>query len=91
MSILANVSFYVGRKSWRKHSGWRENWVVLAHWVFLLLGLAGTLIGGWMFLAGQPDDEDGRKITFASIVALLTGLFLIIDVLRSGATTERRS
>jgi hypothetical protein len=89
MSTLVHIPNYMDQAAPVSHSERYANWTVLARWTFLALGLMGTLVGGWMLLAGQPAGEDGSQITYACIVALLTGLLLIIDVLRTGSATER--
>jgi hypothetical protein len=91
MSALVQIPNYMNQAAPVNHSKRSASWIVLAHWAFLVLGLVGTLVGGWILLAGQPADEDGNKITYASAVALLTGLSLIIDVLRTGSMAKRRA
>jgi hypothetical protein len=91
MSTLANVPNYTDRAVPMDNSARRANWIALARWLFLLIGTAGVLAGSWVLLGTETANEDGRRIAFAGTIALLTGLFLIIDVLRTGTTAERRS
>ena len=67
----------------------RQHFFVAAQWVFMSLGALGIIAGGIILATVDTSNDDGRKISFAAIVALLSGIILLVQVLRG--TETRRS
>ena len=67
----------------------RRQWFAAAQWAFLSLGALGVIAGGIILATVDTNNDDGRKISFAAIVALLSGILLLVQVLRG--TETRRS
>jgi len=67
----------------------RQHLFVAAQWAFMSLGALGIVAGGIILATVDTNNDEGRKISFAAIVALLCGILLLIQVLRG--SESRRS
>lgn len=81
---MATSSFPIISCSHKK----RQSFFVLAQWAFLSLGALGVIAGGIILATVDTNNDDGRKISFAAIVALLSGILLLVQVLR-GSESKR--